>query len=240
MVLIKNGENLGYARGNNVGIRFALSRKADYVFVLNNDTTLSPSAISQLVTFGRLYPDAALMSPRIFQPLAGGIIDSGPSGLLKSPLLSLNFMPSWLNLRADPASNDLSETSPLRLYYAPGCAMMFRSGTFTTVGLFDEKTFLYYEEFIMGEKLKRAGLVTYYVPDAEVYHLQGATTAKITPAHKYIYAVKSQKYYFSHYQQIGWLPMAALSLKVTLAFLFRAIINDGYRRNLMRFLRSYY
>jgi GT2 family glycosyltransferase len=208
--------------------------------VLNNDTTIHRSALSHLVTFGTLHPDAALMAPRIFQPSGGRFVDSGPSGLLSPPDLRLSLMPPWLNLRPYPAGKDMSDTAPLRLYCSPGCAMMFRSRTFAEVGLFDEQTFLYYEEFIMGEKLKRAGLITYYVPDAEVYHLHGATTAKITPAQKYIYAVKSQKYYLMHYKRIGRLLMAAVSLKVTLAFLIRVMLDDGYRVNLMRFLRSYY
>lgn len=240
LTLIQNGENLGYARGNNVGIRFALRHAADYVLVLNNDTTVSPTAIANLVTFGLMYPDAALMAPKIMQATADGYQVSEPDGWLRSPKLSACLIPAWLTLRIATSAEDVSKELPFRIYYAPGCAMMFHSETFAQVGLFDEMTFLYYEEFIMAEKLKRANLITYYVPDAVVNHLHGATTSKITPAHKYIHAVKSQKYYFSQYQATCWLALAALSMKVTFAYLYRAIRDPRYRRNLMFFFRNYY
>src|SRR4051812_48555304 len=63
--IMETKKNLGFAAGNNVGIRDALANKADYVFVLNNDTTVSPNTISQFVEFAEKHPEAALMGPSI-------------------------------------------------------------------------------------------------------------------------------------------------------------------------------
>ena len=68
--VIENGKNLGFAAGNNVGIRIARKEGADYVFVLNNDVTVFPDTLSQLVGFAEKHPEAALMSPKIHRRVA--------------------------------------------------------------------------------------------------------------------------------------------------------------------------
>ena len=240
ITIIQNDRNLGYAQGNNIGIRYALSRGADYIFVLNNDTMLAQSTISQLVNFGELHPTAALMAPKIYQPSGQEFAEVNPLNSQNPPLFMAALLPKWICPTGNSRDKNLTQPTPLVLYYAPGCAMMFRSQTFARVGLFDEMTFLYYEEFIMAEKLKCEKLVTYYVPEARVYHLHGATTAKITSAHKYIYSVVSQRYYYSRYRRISKLGLLALSMKVTLSFIFRSLTESGYRQNFILFLGSYY
>lgn len=65
LILIDNGDNLGFAAGNNVGIRFALARGSRYVLLLNNDTTVESTAIAQLVRLLEDQPQWVGVTPRI-------------------------------------------------------------------------------------------------------------------------------------------------------------------------------
>jgi GT2 family glycosyltransferase len=63
--LIETGRNLGYAGGNNVGIERAVAEGADYVLVLNNDTTCAPDLIDRLLDAAARHPRAGMFCPRI-------------------------------------------------------------------------------------------------------------------------------------------------------------------------------
>src|SRR3990172_1565611 len=63
--IIENPENYGFAGGCNVGIRFALSRGADYVLLLNNDTIVDPAFLGSLVAAAEELPDAAALCPKV-------------------------------------------------------------------------------------------------------------------------------------------------------------------------------
>ena len=65
--IVENHKNLGFAAGNNIGIRLALMGGADYVLVLNNDTTVAPDSVSELVRFAENHPQAGVMGPKILR-----------------------------------------------------------------------------------------------------------------------------------------------------------------------------
>src|SRR5690349_12247575 len=64
--LIANGVNLGFAEGNNIGIRQALKQEADYVLLLNNDTEVAPGFLEPLVEFAERKPEAGIVGPKIY------------------------------------------------------------------------------------------------------------------------------------------------------------------------------
>ena len=63
LIVLRSRENLGYAGGNNLGIRLALERGADYVWLLNNDTIVNPGCVTELVATGERDPQAGILSP---------------------------------------------------------------------------------------------------------------------------------------------------------------------------------
>ena len=65
MEIIENGENLGFAEGNNVGIRRAMDEGADYVLLLNNDTVVDPEFLGELVKVGESDPKIGIVGPKI-------------------------------------------------------------------------------------------------------------------------------------------------------------------------------
>jgi GT2 family glycosyltransferase/glycosyltransferase involved in cell wall biosynthesis len=159
---IKAGRNLGYGAGANSGIRWALSRGADYVWVLNNDTVIPPEAIGRLVEAMEADSRIGIASPQITAPegpeapggiwFAGGVVDlsRGETRNLVSPL---------------PSGSGSVETA-----FLTGCALMIRAQVLTEVGLFWERLFLYWEDTDLDLRAQRHGWTTCVVSDAWIYH----------------------------------------------------------------------
>lgn len=240
LVLIQTGSNLGFARGNNVGIRHALASGAGYVFVLNNDTHVQANCISKLVEFGEQNSQLALMGPKV--------LDEGSMQYTQWPVAQrLGFLGILLVL--SPFRRLFTRTSLFRkffyfqdrpdvVYAVPGSAMMFKAWALREIGLFDEATFLYWEEFIVAEKLKQLNLLTFLVPDAIVWHKQSASIAKIG-ARKFIENVRSERYFLNKYLRLALWKMAVLNAVRFSAYVARAIVDEGYRKNWPQFIRVF-
>lgn len=159
---IKNSENIGFAAGNNVAIRFALEKMADYVFLLNNDAWVERSTVAKTVGLSETMDDAGLISPLIISGVDGSIWFSGGKIL-------------WKRMRALNLTNSPS-SSPYPTEYATGCAVLIKKEVFKTIGLFDEKYFLYYEDADFSFRAKTAGFASIVLPDARAYHLEKSAT----------------------------------------------------------------
>lgn len=128
ITLIRNKENLGYAGGNNVGIRYALKSEADYIFLLNNDTIVRNETILNLVQFFEKEHEYALASPLIFNYFKPAEIES---------------YGSYVN----PDTGRVKLLSSRQQYNClSGAALMVRCDSIKNVGLLDERFFLYYED----------------------------------------------------------------------------------------------
>ena len=64
--IIKNDNNYGFAKGNNIGMRYALQREAEYILLLNNDTTVAPDFLSELVNVAESDPKSGLLGPKVY------------------------------------------------------------------------------------------------------------------------------------------------------------------------------
>ena len=233
--IIEAERNLGFAAGNNVGIRYALERGADYIFVLNNDTTVFEDALSQLVQFAELHPDAALMSPKInrrdeyrewpvrrrldlltvlcaFSPLRRLIV--------RFPILSKAFY--------------YTGKEPASVCFLPGSALFFRATTFEIVGLFDENTFLDFEELIIAEKLRAARLSAYFVPQAKIRHKGSASGSKLR-ARRYIENARSENYFLSEYASLSPVSVWIIRLVRLVNYTARALRYKSYREHFGEF-----
>jgi GT2 family glycosyltransferase len=154
---IKNAKNSGFSAGNNIGIRFALEKMADYVFLLNNDASLEKDALSKLIMTAEK-EKAGIFSPIIYNR-KNRIWFSG--GTIK-----------WLKMRAVHKSRVPEETSPYSTNYASGCAMLIKKEVFKKTGLLSEDYFLYYEDADFCIKAWKNGFKCLVVPDAKITHFE--------------------------------------------------------------------
>ena len=153
---IRNSANIGFSRGNNVGIRFALEKFADYIFLLNNDAEISPNTISLLIEAAEKDTSCGILSPAILRPennavwFAGGKIN-------------------WLQMRCSHEFS-IQSKDPYATQYVSGCAMLVKKEVFRKIGLFDERFFLYYEDADFSVRAKRNNFNLLIFPGAAVTH----------------------------------------------------------------------
>ena len=164
VTVIANSANHGYAGGNNVGLRYALSDpRCHATWILNNDVAVTPGALSPLVA-----------------AMGDGI------GILGSTIL--NYAGGDLQMPGGARYNRYSGKSQFlpgggatehdRLDYIAGCSMLLTREVLEATGLLCEDYFLFYEEFDFTLRANEAGFASRYVPDSVVYHKQAATTGR--------------------------------------------------------------
>lgn len=161
--LIETGANLGFAGGNNVGLRYALEQGADYVLLLNNDTVVAPDFVDCLVQ--AVEPDSSIgiAGPTIYYHeqadliwSAGGVVDWRNG---QTCMRDLNT-PDTGQLGATPRAAD----------FVTGCALLARRAIIEQVGLLDERFFVYYEEAEWCARAQRAGFRVVHVPRSKIWH----------------------------------------------------------------------
>ena len=160
--LIRNGKNLGFAGGCNVGMRDALSRGAEYVLLLNNDTVVAPGLLAQLVRAAESDPKIVVLNPKIyfFDPpdrlsYAGGVHKRW------------RLFPKTLGFR----EKDNGQFDQVReVSFLTGCAMLIKADAIRQIGLFEEIYFHFFEDIEWSLRATRAGFKGLYVPQAAVWH----------------------------------------------------------------------
>lgn len=186
--VLQTGVNLGYAGGNNYGVKHAIAKGAEYVWFLNNDTIVDPMALTELVNVAEMDPDNGMVGSKILSYLdpaviqyAGGLLDAN-SGTSKH----IGF-----GEKDHHQYDQVAETG-----YITGCSMLVKSPVIDRIGMMDECYFLYFEESDWCIKAQKNGIKLMYVPDSVVYHKESASTRKVTGAMSY-YMTRNRLYFMS-------------------------------------------
>lgn len=169
-IIIKSPENLGFARGNNLGFQ---SSRGELVAFVNPDVELPPGSLERLATFLRARPLAGMVGPKIVKP--DGEVQSAP-GPLPSVRTVLGVLPGAYRL--EQAFRPPPPEAPVRCGYLHGSCFVFRRRAYEAIGRMPTLTFMYGEEILMGRRLKDAGFDAWYVPDVEVVHQDDASANK--------------------------------------------------------------
>jgi GT2 family glycosyltransferase len=158
--LIRTGANLGFAGGNNAGLRRALERGADWVLLLNNDAVAEPGLADALARAAAARPDAGLLACKVLFADGSGVQYAGARVL------------SWLGYsgraRTRGATGDVDR--------ADGAAMAVSRSAAERAGLLDEELFAYVEDVEWSLRIRGAGFAVVYVDDAVVRHKGSAST----------------------------------------------------------------
>ena len=166
--IILSKKNLGFAGGNNLGIKEA---KGDYLFFVNNDTELSPHIFDGLLEVFEDYPDAGVVSPKFHYYYAPGTIEFAGYKAINS----FSGRNSMIGCRTqDEGQYDaIAKTN-----YAHGGGMMIARKVIDEVGMMPEIYFLYYEEFDWCEQIKKKGYNIYYQYKSLIYHKESMSVGK--------------------------------------------------------------
>jgi GT2 family glycosyltransferase len=162
VVVIEAGANLGFAAGNNLGLRYACAEGYTYALLLNNDTEVAADLVERLVAACEANPRVGVAGPRICyydRPgtiwSAGGAIDWGRG---TTAMLGLDM----------PDGPPFDQ--PAEVAFVTGCALLVRREVLEQVGLIDERFGMYYEEAEWCVRIGRAGWRIIYAPEGRLLH----------------------------------------------------------------------
>ncbi|NVK50401.1 MAG: glycosyltransferase family 2 protein [Cyclobacteriaceae bacterium] len=168
--LIETGKNLGFAGGNNVGIRKALEMGFNYILLLNNDTEVEADFLGKMMFHFSENPKLAVLQPLIcflhekdkiwsaggkWQKLLGRAVTLGDRQYLR------NFNPKREQLD-----------------WATGCAILLKREAIEEAGLMNEQYFVYFEDVEWSLRIRKKGFEIGLVPEAKIYHEAGASSKK--------------------------------------------------------------
>jgi len=184
--IIYNQENLGFAGGNNVGIKYALEQGADYVLLLNNDTVVSQDFLFKLVKAGESNKRFGLLGPKIFfyssarQPdgekekiwFAGGQVNW---------LFNKGKMRGW----GEKDKGQCDQPAIQETEYITGCCLLIKKEVIEKIGLIPEEYFLYYEDTDWSLAAQKAGFKCIFVPAARIWHKGSKSSVEGSPSYIY-------------------------------------------------------
>ena len=173
--VIRSDKNLGFAGGNNLGIKAA---KGKYLYLINNDTVFKEFNLGVLIKRLDSSPMIGMVCPKIrFAWDNNPIQFAGYTPL--SPITIRNRAIGFGE--EDKGQYDTPHQTP----YAHGAAMMFKREVIDTVGLMPECYFLYYEEVDWSMMITRAGYEIWYEPASTIYHKESQSTGQKSPLRTY-------------------------------------------------------
>jgi hypothetical protein len=205
--VIRCKENLGFSGGNNVGIKYSLEEKSDYILLLNNDTTVQPDFLEILVNKFETENQAGIIAPRInyydepkkIWSEGGKISRIRGSGFAYSD-----------KLEADVDTTDKSVT------FVSGCCMLVKPEVFLKVGLFDENYFLYTEDTDLCLRTMKSGYKIFVAPESKIFHKINSSTKKNYSSLPLYYATRNRLYFAkknfknSYYLTVAYLLLSML------------------------------
>ena len=167
-IFFANNVNVGYAAGNNIGIRYGIDNGFSYSWILNNDVLLRDNnVLFRMVEIAEEDNHVAVVGPKIFSSN-----DTPVAPFCNRPTL-------WSYSIGIKKERDYRETQidvKREVYCVYGCCMLLKNKAMKEIDCMDERTFLYGEENILAERLLQKGYKAYYVPDVSIKHNESFTT----------------------------------------------------------------
>lgn len=160
--LIETGANLGFSKGNNAGIRYALAQGAEYVWLLNNDAEADPHALTAMVR-------AAEQDSRV-GAVGSLVYHFGDRGRLQA------YGGGWANLWTGRSSEFTQPVPQASVQYITGASLLMTRAALERSGMLDERFFLYFEDTELGFRYRKDGWRLAVAEDARVFHRSNTTS----------------------------------------------------------------
>lgn len=219
-------ENLGFAGGNNAGIKIALEHNADYIMLLNNDTIVDPDFIQPLIEYAQKNPDCGSQSCKIYfysKPntfwYAGGIF---------------NVHKALGKHRGMFETDQRQYDDIMDIDFATGCMMFTTREVIEKIGLLDEDFFIYFEDADWCLRARSHGMRCIYNPKSKIWHKVSVTNRIDSPF--YLYLTMRNKIFIlrKHSQPSKWM----VRIPYFLYFYGRQIFRMAVKWHSMRGTRA--
>lgn len=239
ITFIENKHNKGYSAGNNVGIKKAIDDNCEEILISNSDIIFIENSISNMQKYLKSNTDVGIVGPKLFN-LKGNV--ETPSMLIKTGLKEKYLVRTSLRKFFKRVSNkyycyDINLNKPLYVHAVSGSCFMMSRICAIDMTPFDENTFLFEEELIIGVQMEKKAYKTVYLPEASVIHAHGESTKSIK-AFSFICFVKSEMYYCKKYLNASLLALFPLYLIRSLSYCVRAIKHQDFRKNFHKYIKE--
>jgi len=165
VMLIRNGQNLGFAEGCNVGVRAA---SGAYVFILNNDLEIDSACIEKLVAAAVHETKPGIFQPKMLDFYERNKFHSSAAG----GMLDILGYPCTRGRIFDLVEKDSGQYDhAAEVFWSSGAALFAKKDVLEKAGLFDKDFFLYMEDIDLCWRVQLLGYKVLYVPEAEIYHI---------------------------------------------------------------------
>jgi GT2 family glycosyltransferase len=166
--LIVNKDNFRFAGGNNVGIEYALSKNADYILLLNNDTIVDPNFITELVTTAESDSQIGIVGPKMYYYTdpkriwyAGGKIE---------------WWKGWISHIGIREIDNEQYCQTKETDFISGCCVLVKREVVETIGILDTAYYIYGEDVDWCIRAFRAGYRLMFEPRAKIWHKLSVST----------------------------------------------------------------
>lgn len=210
VTLLAQSENVGYTRGNNIGLAAAGGR---YLLLLNPDTEIIGDTLEQMVAYLEANPQVGILGPHTLNPDG-----TTQSTRRRFPTMLLAFFEStWLQPFAPKRMlqrfyvEDQPDTGIFEVDWVQGSALLARRAVYEQIGGLDEGYIMYSEELDWCKRAKAAGWQVVYLGSAQIVHYGGKSTDQVK-VRAHIYFQQSKLRYFRKYHG----PLIAQLLRVFL------------------------
>ncbi len=227
--LLEASQNNGYAAGNNVGIKYAIEKlNVDNLIISNPDIIVREKDIKILIDDLK-DQNISVIAPVIKEPTnisRGWKLPTFISELVSNIPFIRRFEFLLLSYPTAKYQSDLTDVDIVK-----GCFFIIKKEAIETIGLFDEHTFLYYEEIIMAKKLKDYGYKTYVDNRVTIIHALDQCISKNVKRIDKFKILKDSQYYYEKYV-VKRNPFALIILRIFYYFyLFGLQIENLIRKN---------
>ena len=216
--IVENGANLGFAKGNNAGIKVALG---DYVLILNPDTIIRDRALEKLVAFADGHPEAGAFGCRVLNPDGSFQNPARPLPTIFRLAIAAFYL-RWLGRLSSLFTSDLylgwGGRTERPIGFQSGCCVLFRGELLHRLGGFDERFFYHFEETDLCLRVWKSGSSILFYPGAEITHLGGQSVGRF-PIRFALETYRSgYRFFFKHYGRMGaarirWVYLTGLWLR---------------------------
>lgn len=209
--LIEAGENAGFARANNIGIRQTFG---ELVLLLNPDTIVPPRSLGALAAALDRRPDAAVIGPRIVDGEGRAELSFGemltPWSELRQKLLVRGHA-----RRLWPVTTMVERMTRRsgRVGWVSGACLMIRRADLEAVGLLDERFFMYEEDVDLCASVSARGRAVLFTADVEIVHRRGRSAASAPAETARAYQRSHVAFYRKHHPALAPLLEAYLKIR---------------------------
>ena len=227
--LLRIGENVGYGSAANRGV-VEWGPEVGWVVVANPDIEWHPGSLDELLEAAQRWPRAGALGPLIRRPDATvypsarllPALGRGIGHAVLGPIWSGN---PWTTAyrQSDAALGERTAQ------WLSGSCLLLRRTAFESVGGFDSRYFMYFEDVDLGDRLGRAGWLNVYVPSAEVTHLGGHATSRVSEAMLAEHHRSTYRYLADRHPGPLYAPLR-LALRAGLAGRLQLVGRTGRRR----------